>query len=72
MEISDLAGSHHLTFFQAGNSVLASLEEFSDAFLGKTAGLPEIAQGHFLGNELCGALLHFLAARGVEFLHLVI
>ena len=60
------------TFFQAGNAVLASLEDFGDALLGKAAGLAEIAQGHFLGDELCGALLDFLPARGVEFLHLVI
>ena len=48
------------TFFQAGNAVLASLEDFSDAGLGKAAGLPEIAQGHFLGDELCGASSIFL------------
>jgi hypothetical protein len=59
------------TFFQAGNAVLASLEDFSDARLGKAAGLPEIAQGHFLGDELCGAALDFLPARCAEFFHLV-
>ena len=72
-DIAAKGGNEQVTsFFQAGDAVLANIEDLGDALLSKPAGLSEIAERHFLGDKLCGAGFEFLAARCAEFLHLVI
>jgi hypothetical protein len=52
--------------FEARNTVLGDTESLGHADLREFAGVPEFAQGHFLGNQLGGAGLDLLTLGGAK------
>ncbi len=55
------------SFFKPGNAILRDSQNPRHASLRKFAGLAEIAQTHFLGNELGRAILDLFSLGGIQF-----
>jgi hypothetical protein len=54
-------------FFEAGDAVLGDSEGLGEASLRQFAGLAEVAQAHFLGNDLSRAILDSLSLGWPQF-----
>src|SRR5260370_30267364 len=52
--------------FETRNTVLGYTESLGHANLRELAGVPQFAQGHFLGNQLSGAGFDLLALGGAQ------
>src|SRR5882724_851856 len=54
-------------FFKAGDAVLGDSEGLGNAGLRKLAGLSDVAQAHFLGNDFNRTVLDLLSFRWAQF-----